>query len=456
MRELAAESLSRDPRLDRAKRLLTAALTEQSETLAGVRPPDPERALAYRELLDEFGKMRGGALFYPFLGSGIGNGALVELLDGSVKYDFITGIGVHGFGHSHPEVTAVLVDAALSDTIMEGHLQQNLDAVELSKLLIDASGLDCCFLSSTGVMANENGLKIAFQAGFPKTRLLAFEKCFMGRTLTVSQITDKPAFRAGLPLNQPVDYIPFFDEKDPEGSTKRAVQALRQTLDRYPCQHAAMCFELIQGEGGFRVGSKEFFRTLMTLLKERGILILADEVQSFGRTSHLFAYQYFELDDLVDIVTIGKISQACATLFRKELIPKPGLLAQTFTTSTGAIKASRWVVEKFQKGGYLGQEGRNMQIHARFSEHLNRIKEKHPQLIDGPWGIGGMVAFTPYGGDAARAQDFAKKLFEAGVMCFTAGQNPTRIRFLPPVLVIKDHEIDEACKILEETLISCA
>ena len=48
MRELAAESLSRDPRLDRAKRLLTAALTEQSETLAGVRPPDPERALAYR------------------------------------------------------------------------------------------------------------------------------------------------------------------------------------------------------------------------------------------------------------------------------------------------------------------------------------------------------------------------------------------------------------------------
>ena len=97
-----------------------------------------------------------------------------------------------------------------------------------------------------------------------------------------------------------------------------------------------------------------------------------------------------------------------------------------------------------------------MQIHARFSAHLNRIKEKHPQLIDGPWGIGGMVAFTPYGGDAARAQDFAKKLFEAGVMCFTAGQNPTRIRFLPPVLVIKDHEIDEACKILEETLISCA
>jgi 4-aminobutyrate aminotransferase-like enzyme len=58
-----------------------------------------------KNYLQEFAADRGGKLFYDYIGSGIGNGPLVELADGSVKYDFITGIGVHYFGHSHPGVS---------------------------------------------------------------------------------------------------------------------------------------------------------------------------------------------------------------------------------------------------------------------------------------------------------------------------------------------------------------
>src|SRR6266550_3010920 len=84
-----------------------------------------------------FSESRGGALYYPYLGSGIGNGALVELADGSVKYDMISGIGVHYFGHSHPMLLDAGVDAALRDTVMQGNLQQNVESVALAKTFID-------------------------------------------------------------------------------------------------------------------------------------------------------------------------------------------------------------------------------------------------------------------------------------------------------------------------------
>ena len=79
-------------------------------------------------------------------------------------------------------------------------------------------------------MANENALKIAFQKNAPATRLLAFDRCFAGRSLIFSQVTDKPVFREGLPLNQAVDYIPFYDPERPEESTREAVLALKKPL----------------------------------------------------------------------------------------------------------------------------------------------------------------------------------------------------------------------------------
>ena len=80
-------------------------------------------------MLQKFGDIRGGTLYFPYLGSGIGRGPLVELADGSVKYDMISGIGVHYLGHSHPALIAASIDAAIRDTIMQGNLQQNVESV---------------------------------------------------------------------------------------------------------------------------------------------------------------------------------------------------------------------------------------------------------------------------------------------------------------------------------------
>ena len=171
--ELAADAFLADPRVAAARKLFLDALAEHQQTLTSIRPADPARASDYEQTIRRFAAMRGGELYYPYLGSGIGRGALVELADGSVKYDMISGIGVHYFGHGHPIVVAAALDAAVSDIVMQGNLQQDREAMELTTLLLDqarAGGapLAHCLLTTSGAMANENGLKIAFQKKHPR------------------------------------------------------------------------------------------------------------------------------------------------------------------------------------------------------------------------------------------------------------------------------------------------
>jgi len=451
--ELIESQLINDKRVVEAKRLLHEAVSDHKKRLTSVRPPLPGLKQTYETMLSDMGKYRGGKLWFPYLGSGIGNGPLVELADGSVKYDFICGIGPHFFGHSYPALLDSTIDAALSNTIMQGNLQQNVDSLELLARLVEVSELDHCFLSTSGAMANENALKIAFQKRHPASRILAFDHCFAGRSLISSQITDKPGFREGLPTNVFVDYVPFFDPEHPEESTTRAIETLKKYLARYPKEHAVMVFELVQGEGGFYTATQHFFTDLMSILKEHQIAIFVDEVQSFARTPELFAFQYFNLQPFIDIVSIGKISQVCATFFTEEYNPKPGLLSQTFTGSTSAIKASLTILDTLLSGGYFGPEGKIQKLHHYFVSKLKDIEKRSPQLVQGPFGVGSMIAFTPFEGDAHKVNQFVHRLFEAGVMGFVAGVHPTRVRFLIPAGVLTFDDIDHVAAIIEHTLI---
>jgi acetylornithine/N-succinyldiaminopimelate aminotransferase len=451
--ELIAKSLQDDPRITEAKRLLKETVTEHQKQINDIKPPLSSLKQSYESMLNEMANIRGGKLWFPYIGSGIGNGALVELADGSIKYDFISGIGVHFLGHSHPDLLEAAIDSAISNTVMQGHLQQNIDSLELSKLLVKASGLPHCFLTSSGAMANENAIKIAFQKKQPAYRILAFEHCFAGRTLTISQITDKPSFREGLPCNTFVDYIPFYDPRYPQESTEAAVTALKKYIARYPKEHALMCMEFVQGEGGFYMGSEAFFKAIIHVLKENQIAVFADEVQTFGRLQELFAFQYFHLQSEVDIVSVGKMSQVCATLFTDEYKPKPGLLSQTFTGSTSAIKASLVILKELLTGGYYGAHGKIDKISRHFIDKLDALSKKHPRLIQGPFGTGCMIAFTPYDGSVQKTTDFVHRLFHNGVLSFIAGSNPTRVRFLVPGGIVTTKDIDRVMHIIEQTLL---
>lgn len=450
--KLQATSLWEDPRLAAAKQLLIDSVAERQRQITGIRPANPVLKQNYQDMLTHYAENRGVPLWFPFIGSGIGNGAFVELLDGSIKYDFITGIGVHFFGHSHPALIEASIDAALSDVVVQGNLQPNQDSIELTQLLIEAAKLPHCFLSSSGAMAVENALKISFQKRFPSQRLLAFERCFAGRTLALSQINDKPAFRQGLPPTVQVDYIPFFDPLHPEESCHNAIQALKKQISRHPKNHAAMIFELVQGEGGFYPGTTAFFTPLMQLCKENQITVIVDEIQTFGRTPELFAFHHFDLHEYVDICTIGKLSQVCATLFTEEFIPKVGLLSQTFTSSTAAMRCSLAILKMLMHSDLYGQEGKISRFHALFVNALNTIANRHPGILKGPFGVGAMIAFTALEGEEQQTKRIIHALFEEGLICFMAGSQPSRVRMLPPVPILSEDDILAAAAIIETVL----
>lgn len=447
---LHAEQLKNDSRIKNGKIAFLQALKEHISKIDQIKPPNPDEKIPYQKSLEALSSYRGAKLFFPYIGSGIGNGSLVELLDGSIKWDMITGIGVHYFGHCYPPFLETGLDAALSDTIMQGNLQQNLDGHDLASLLCKYSGMPHCFLTTSGVMANENGLKVAFQKNSPATRILAFDHCFAGRSLTFSQVTDKPSFREGLPSNVFVDYIPYFDPKRPEESLHEAKTHLIRAISRYPKGHALMMFELILGEGGFYPGSKEFFEPLMKICKEHHIAVFADEVQSFGRTPSLFAYQHFGLSHYVDIVTIGKMLQVGATLYSAEYCPKPNLLSQTFVGSTSALKGGKVVIEELMRGDFFGKKGRNQAIFEKFEGRLKQLEKNN--WISGPYGIGAMIAFTPFDGSYEKTMQIIHSLYEAGVITFIAGTHPFRIRMLVPGGVITDSQIDSVMDLIASTL----
>jgi acetylornithine aminotransferase len=341
---------------------------------------------------------------------------------------------------------------------MEGNLQQNSESLSLAQTLLSAANrygarLKHCFFSTSGAMANENALKVILQKKRPADRILAFDGCFMGRTLALCQVTDKAGYREGMPSLLHVDYVPFFDATRPDESTRVSVEHLRRHFKRYPAQHAAMCMELVLGEGGFYPGSRGFFLALLEVLREYAVPVLVDEIQTFSRTTELFAFQHFGLDDYVDIVTLGKSAQVCATLFREEFNPKPGLLSQTFTGATSAIFAAQMIVDGLLQGGFFGTEGRIARLHDHCVRRLQEIQERRPGLIAGPFGIGAMVAFTPFDGSLEKVKQFIYALFDRGVIAFYAGEAPTRVRFLLPAGVVTFEDIDRVAGIVEETLL---
>lgn len=458
-RTVGAE-LAHSPAVAAAIEQIVGEVRSKSARITDIRPPVGELAESYQQFMKRAADVRGRALLYPYLGSGVGNGALVELMDGSVKWDLITGIGVHFFGHSDADMIRAGLVGSLSDTLQNGNLMSNFEAYEFAEKLLKlaqrGSRLKFCYPSTSGAMANENAVKVCYQKHAPASRVIAFKDCFMGRSVTMSQIGDAAANRVGIPLTTLVDYMPFYDEAaarrmsagDKSGQTRfidMAVSHLRQYIERYPKQHACFIFELIQGEGGFNTAPREFHLELMKVCKDAKIAVWDDEIQTFGRSPSMFAYEAMNLGDMVDVFCVGKMTQVCATLFTEEYNPGPGLLSGTFTSTAPAFRVGSAVLDKLAASDIYGPTGAAARHHAHFASGIRAIAARHPTWFpaghdypDIVGGIGGMMRFTPFGGKKDAVNKACKHLFDAGAIVFYCGHGPYHVRMLPPLPVLKE------------------
>ncbi len=407
---------------------------------------------AYARAVQEVGRLRGRELFYPLLNLGAGRGARAQLADGRVVLDFIGGIGVYGFGHSDRDLLETAVITAACDNVFQGHLMPGLEYLNLSRALRRHAGhrLRHVWLALSGAMANENALKLILQKHHPADFIVTFAGGFAGRTLALAELTDKPSYREGLPLSGRALIVPFYNPRDPQ-STAASVAALNAHLARYPGRIAAMLFELVQGEGGINVAPREFFAALMQRCQEAGLAVWVDEVQTFGRTGELFAFQTFDLEPFVDVVTAGKLLQGSAVLFTHHYNPRPGLIAGTNAGASVGMAVAARIIERLESEGYLGSEGRIAVLGRRIARRFELLAKRMPKAVSERSGIGAMHAFVPWDGNPETVNAVLRTALEEGLLVFSAGGRALKVRLLPPVNVT-DEELEAGFAILEKAL----
>lgn len=252
-----------------------------------------------------------------------GRGTIVTDAEGNEYLDLLSGIAVNALGHAHPAIVDAVTNqiATLSHTSnLFAHPQVIKLAERLKGLLGEQYGEAAeavagarVFFSNSGAEANEAAFKIARATG--KTKILAAERGFHGRTMGALALTGQPDKQEPFkPLPGGVEYYPYGD-----------IEALREMADD---DTAAIFLESIQGETGVIPAPDGFLAAVRELCDAHDILMVVDEVQAgMGRTGQWFGFQH-EAGVLPDVITMAKGLGGGLPIGATLALPKAQLLAK--------------------------------------------------------------------------------------------------------------------------------
>jgi acetylornithine aminotransferase/acetylornithine/N-succinyldiaminopimelate aminotransferase len=369
-----------------------------------------------------------------------GRGVYLWDSQGKRYLDFLSGIGVNALGHNHPAIQATIKRQA-GRLVHVSNLFFHEYQAKLAQMLTEISGLDRAFFCNSGTEAWEGALKLARayaqknnkNGTKSKTRILAMENSFHGRTFGALATTGQPKYRAPfVPLVPGVTFVKFNDLED-----------LRRKFDSSVC---AVCIETIQGEGGIYPVNREFLELASRLTKKSGALLLLDEIQcGLGRTGRHFAYQHYGV--LPDVVTVAK-PLACGlplgailTTERVASCIHPGMHGTTFG---GGPLACAVAIEFLREGKKLLKHVRALGEY--FHASLEALDKKHKSIQD-VRGAGLMQAVEVDSPELAKA--VARQLLEKGIVINRTHE--TVLRFLPPYVIQKKH-VDRLIQALDAAL----
>ena len=224
-----------------------------------------------------------------------GEGSFLWDDSGKRYLDFMQGWAVNCLGHSPPAVVEALASQAKL-LLTPSPAFYNAPSLKLAKALVDHSCFDQVFFTNSGAEANEGAIKLARRYGALHRNgayeIITFEGGFHGRTLAPMSASGKKAFG------------PLFEPKVP-GFPKAKLNDLASVEGLVNDKTIAVMLEPIQGESGVWPTTDQFLRELRTLTRERGLLLIVDEIQTgMGRTGKLFHYEHAEIEP--DIMTLGK------------------------------------------------------------------------------------------------------------------------------------------------------
>lgn len=337
---------------------------------------------------------------------------------GTRYLDLYGGHAVISIGHSHPHYVSCITEQLGQIGFYSNSVKINLQQ-ELAEMLGRLSGCPdySLFLCNSGAEANENAFKLAsFHNG--RKKIIAFRSSFHGRTSLAASATDNPHISAPVNENEYIRFLPLND-----------IHALEAAVDEETC---AVIIEGIQGVAGVHIPSPEFLKAVEKQCREKGAILILDEVQSgYGRSGKFFAHQHAGISpDLITVAKgMGNGFPIGAVLISPEIKARKELLGTTFGgnyLACAAALAVLNVIEKEQliegaleKGNYLKAE----------LQKIPRIKELRSLGL-----MAGIELYEP-------VEEIRKELvFRHGIFTGSASDKHT-IRIFPS-LTISRQEID--------------
>ena len=371
---------------------------------------------------------------YPLLPVNIVRGRGCKVWDdrGQEYLDLYGGHAVISIGHCHPHyieaLSAQMQQLGFYSNSVINRLQQ-----QLAQRLGEACGYPDyrLFLINSGAEANENALKLAsFHTG--RSRILSLQKAFHGRTSLAVEATDNKKIVA--PVNDcgHVTFLPLND-----------LEAWRTELLKGDV--AACIIECIQGVGGIRLVSADFYRGLRQLCTEIGTVLICDEIQcGYGRSGRFFAHQHLfapeeRADMAPDLITVAKgIANGFpmgALLVGPQFEAVYGQLGTTFGGNHMACAAALAVLD-------VMESERLVENARRVGDYLmQEISRIHSPKITEVRGCGLMIGIEldePY-------REIRNRLLTEQ-HCFTGCAGTNTLRLLPPLCLTQQ----EAAEFVEK------
>ena len=352
-----------------------------------------------------------------------GEGCWVYDADGNKYLDLGSAQGVAMLGHCHPGVTAAIQEQAQTLTLCPSYLYNDKRA-EFAQALVGVlpKHLPHVFLANSGAEAIDGAMKFA-RLFTKRPGFVATTKGFHGRTIGALSVTWEPKYREGFTPLLETTHVQFND-----------AAALDHAITE---RTAAVVLEVVQGESGVNIGTPDFLKTAQKLCRERGALLIVDEIQTgFGRTGTWFAIEHAGIEPEMMCLAkgLGGGFPMGAFAYTKAIrdVLSPGAHGSTFGGSPIACAAGLAAITAYRaenlvkRSGILGANMRNTLRGAL--EGVGIVRDIR--------GLGLMIAVEL----RTKVAPVLKSLMlNHGVIALPAG--PTVLRLLPP-LVISESEID--------------
>lgn len=368
-------------------------------------------------------------------------GARISTANGRSFLDFSGGYGVFSLGHRHPKVIEAVRDQ-LDQMPLSPRVFLNEPQARLAQKLAQMTpgNLQYSFFCNSGTEAVEGALKIA-RASTGRVKFVAAENSYHGKTLGSLSVTGRAKYQEAFqPLVGPVDFVPFGDQ-----------EALEAAIDQ---ETAAFIVEPVQGEGGIRVAPAGYLEKAQQLCRQRGALLIADEVQSgLGRTGLMFAVDHWGVQP--DIITLAKalgggvvpcgayvVTPEVQSAYRGQ----PLLHTSTFGGNPLACVAALATLSVLEEEQLVARARKSGEM---LLASLKGLAEKYPTLVAEARGLGLMLGLElkedKFGGAVI------SEMARLGVIAVYTLNQPRVLRFEPP-LNVERTEIEQVVQALDQAL----